>query len=68
MVMAENDQEASGTKSKTKSSWKTPAAIVMNGNNAPPPSPIMIGASPDSWLALSDAAAVAATGGATSKH
>ncbi|KAK9999855.1 hypothetical protein SO802_019458 [Lithocarpus litseifolius] len=66
MVMAENDQEASGTKSKSKSAWKTPAAAAaMNGDDAPPPSPVMIGASPDSWPALSDAAAVA--GGAASK-
>ena len=48
MVMAENDQEASGTKSKLKSAWKTPTAVVMNGDNAPPPSAVMIGASPDS--------------------
>ena len=69
MVMAENDQEASATISKSKSAWKTPAAAVaMNGDDAPPPSPVMIGASPDSWPALSDAAAVAAAaGGAASK-
>ena len=29
MVMADNDQEASGTKLKLKSAWKTPAAVVM---------------------------------------
>ena len=46
--MAENDQEASGTISKSKSAWKTPAAVAMNGDDAPPPSPVMIGASPDS--------------------
>ena len=67
MVMAENDQEASGTISKSKSAWKTPAAVAMNGDDAPPPSPVMIGASPDSWPALSDAAAVAAAGGPASK-
>ena len=38
----------------------------MNGDDAPP-SPVMIGASPNSWLALSDAAVVAAAGGAASK-
>ncbi|KAK7817698.1 la-related protein 1a [Quercus suber] len=67
MVMAENDQEASGTKSKSKSAWKTPAAAAMNGDDAPPPSHVMIGASPDSWPALSDAAAAAVAGGAASK-
>ena len=29
MVVADNDQEASGTKLKLKSAWKTPAAVVM---------------------------------------
>ena len=29
MVMAENDQEASGTKLKSKSAWKTLATVVM---------------------------------------
>ena len=57
----------SGTKSKSKSVWKTLVAVVMNGDDAPPPSPVMIGASLDSWPALSDAAAVAMAGGATSK-
>ena len=65
MVMAENDQEASG--SKSKSAWKTPTAVVMNGDNAPPPSAVMIGASPDSWPALSDAATMTVAGGAASK-
>ena len=67
MVMAENDQEASGTKSKLKFAWKTPTMVTMNGDDAPPPSPVMIGASLDSWLALFDAATMAAAGGATSK-
>ena len=67
MVMAENDQEVSGTKSKSKFAWKTPATVAMNGDDAPPPSPVMIGASPDSWPAFSDAAATAAARGAASK-
>ena len=37
------------------------------GDDAPPPSPTMIGASPDSWPALFDAAAVTAAGGAALK-
>ena len=37
------------------------------GDDAPPPSPTMIGASPDSWPALFDAAAMATAGGATLK-
>ena len=61
--MVENDQEVSGTKPKSKFAWKTPAAVAMNGDDAPPPSPIMIGASPNSWPTLFDAAA----GGAASK-
>ena len=67
MVMAENDQEVSGTKSKSKFAWKTPAAVAMNGVDAPPPSPVMIGASPNSWPAFSDAAAMAATRGVALK-
>nr|POE71183.1 hypothetical protein CFP56_34554 [Quercus suber] len=67
MVMAENDQEASGTKSKSKFAWKTSAAVAMNGDDAPPPSPVMIGASPDSWPAIFDVAAMAAARGVTSK-
>ena len=67
MVMAENDQEMSGTKSKSKFAWKTPAAVAMNGDDAPPPSPVMIGASPNSWPAFSDAAAMAATRGVALK-
>ena len=65
--MAENDQEASGTKLKSKSAWKTLATVAMNGDDAPPPFPVMIGASLDSWLALSDAAVVVAVGGVASK-
>ena len=38
----------------------------MNGDDAPP-SPVMIGASPNSWPAFSDAAAMAATRGAALK-
>ena len=67
MVMAENDQEVSGTKSKSKFAWKTPAAVAMNGDDAPPPSPVMIGASPNSWPAFSDAATMAATRGVALK-
>ncbi|GMY24183.1 la-related protein 1A [Fagus crenata] len=54
--MAENDQtnkELSGLNSK--SPWKTPVAAT--DGDVPSPSPVMMGAPPESWPALTDAAA-----------
>jgi hypothetical protein len=56
MVMAENDQtnkELGGLNSK--SPWKTPVAAT--DGDVPSPSPVMMGAPPESWPALTDAAA-----------